>query len=378
MKQEFPDLENATVGQEVNPLVFDPREYPESHEMLSRILNSDDRIEIKCEDLSVNGTVVKDEMETYLKTKAVSNSALKEALKTPLHYYVYCNDETPKKPKEHFELGTFIHMAFLEPELFDRCVVGPEDAPMNDLEGVQKWVDFYEANTNITRKIQAREAVKLLDLDIEKMKGKKAYIKELKKLSKITCVDADHAQIIKLVKRHYYTYGGGIIPKILKGAMFEASMYGTDPESGLPVKIRPDAINVEENIGVNAIISFKSTRSQTKGKFEMDCANQGYHIGEGMYQKVASHITGRKFNCTIMIMIQTVAPFLPAVFWWNPDDLHLGKLKYDMGMQCISDAMEKGIYPGFDVHAESGNYGIIDMKLPEWIQRDVDPVELED
>lgn len=378
MSQDFPDLENASVGQELNPLAFDLADYASKHDVIARVLANDDRVVIDPKDLSVNGTVIQDPMDVYLKTKAVSNSALKEALKTPLHYWVYLNDETPKKPKDHFDLGTYVHMAFLEPELFDRVIVKPDDAPLNELPGCQKMIDFWEAHTNIIQRTDARTAVKEAGLDIDKIKGKTRYIKELEARSKYASVSADHNQIIQLIKRNYYTYGGGIIPKLLKGALSEVSMYGTDPETGLKVKIRPDALQIEENIGANAIISFKTSRSQTKGKFEMDCANYGYHIGEGMYQKVASHVTGRKFNATIMIMIQTEAPFLPAVFWWSPEDLHMGKLKYDQGMQTISEAVERGLFPGFEVHAESGDYGIIDMQLPSWIQRDLDPLDLED
>ena len=374
---KLPDLENATLGEELNPLAYDVDDYPPIEDMLARVNASDDRIEINCEELSVNGTVVQDDMNVYLGTKAVSNSALKEALKSPLHYHFYMNDRTEKKDKSHFELGTFAHMAFLEPERFDLCVEEP-DASLSSKDGVNTLIEFWKGLSNIVQLNDAKTWVKQEGYDMDKIDGLKAYYRKLKALNKHMAVSESDAIIIKWLKRHYDTYGGGILRKIFKGAKAEVSMYGTDPETGLKVKIRPDAINIEENIGVNAIISVKTTRASTKGKFEMDCASYGYHIGEGMYQKVASQITGRNFNVTIMVMLQTEAPYLPAVYWWSPEDLHLGKLKYDLGMITIAEAMERGIYPGFDAYAESGHQGIIQMHLPSWIQRDLDPVDLED
>lgn len=373
----IPDLSSAVVGEELNALAFDFADYAAIEDMLARIHHSDERIEINLGELSVNGRLVEEPMEKYLAAKAVSSSAVKEVLKTPQHYWFYMNDRTDKESKKHFDLGTFAHMAFLEPELFDLVVVEP-DAGMNTNAGVKEHIDFWEAHTNRFMKSSAQTEVELLGLDIEKIEGKREYIKQLKSLSKYKSVADEHFQVIKWLKRNYTTYGGGILPKIFAGAKAEVSFYGVDPDTGLDVKIRPDAFNIEENIGVNAIISVKTTAAATKGKFELDCAAYGYHVSEGMYLKVASEITGRKFNATIMVMLQTKPPYLLAVYWWHPSDLHAGKMRYEHAMQTIHDAYEKKLFPGFDAYAESGHHGIIQMELPNWIQKEVDPIDVED
>lgn len=371
------DLNEVVVGEELNPLAFDLAEYADINDMLSRINASDDRVKIDVDALSVHGRLVEEPMEKYLATKAISSSALKEALKSPQHYWFYMNDRTEKASKKHFELGTFAHMAFLEPELFDLVIVEPE-APLNTNAGVQQHVDFWEAKTNRFMRASAETEVEMLGLDMSKIEGKREYIKQLKAQSKYKSVDDAHYQVIKWLKRNYTTYGGGILPKIFAGAKAEVSFYGVDGDTGLDVKIRPDAFNIEENIGVNAIISVKTTKAATKGKFELDCAAYAYHVSEGMYLKVASEITGRQFNATIMVMLQTEPPYLLAVFWWSPHDLHAGKMRYEHGMQTIKDAYDKKLFPGFDAYAEAGHYGIIQMELPTWIQKEVDPMDLED
>ena len=114
---------------------------------------------------------------------------------------------------------------------------------------------------------------------------------------------------------------------------------------GLNVRVRPDYFNVEENIGVNAVISFKTTRADDLGKFYYDCAKLKYELSEGMYQEVMSSVTGRNFNVTIMIMLQTVEPYDVAVLFWSPDDLANGKYKYRYALSIVKDCFDKKWFP---------------------------------
>ena len=361
----LPDLGSASIeDKELNQYLG----YPNPEEMLNHIaLADDDTFEINLEELSVNGRIVKDEMETYLKTKAVSNSACKEALKTPLHFFYYVNQTIPRESKSHFDLGTFAHMAFLEPELFDKVKVEPS-ASRASKAGVNDLIKFYEGLNEVTPQ----------DVSSCKLEEMKDYLQELENSCKYQIIDDKHKIIIDVLKSNYYRYGNGIIPKILKGAVSEASFYTEDPITGIPLKIRPDAINTIENIGVDVIISFKTTTSDNIQKFVYDTAKYSYELGEGMYQEVAGHITGRKFKTTIMIMLQTVPPYLPAVFWWDADDLENGKYKFRNALQTIKEATDKSLFPGFDAMAESGLSGIIRMKQPAWSMKELHPVDIDE
>lgn len=128
--------------------------------------------------------------------------------------------------------------------------------------------------------------------------------------------------------------------------MFGSFFYGRDKETQLDVRVRPDYFNIEENIGVNAVISFKTTRADDLGKFYYDCAKLKYELSEGMYQEVMSSITGRKFNVTIMIMLQTVEPYDVAVLFWSPDDLANGKYKYHYALSIVKEiALKRNGFP---------------------------------
>lgn len=371
-KSLLPDISQAATSEkELNPFAFDPTDYPGIEAMLkSNEFNNITPVDIAPESLCKNGTLVSDSMQDYLKKKANSSSALKEILKTPFHYFYYTNQKQKEKDKPHFELGSFAHMAFLEPERFDKYIIEPE-CNMSKKEDVLTLIRFYEKTNSVSVSGTSH-------METAKISEMKDYLQTLKDQCPYSVVAREYQDIIDVLNYNYKNYGGGIIPKILKGAQHELSFYGTDNATGLSVKVRPDAFNTEENIGVNAIISFKTSSAQSISKFFYDTAKFQYELSEGMYQKVVSDITGRKFNVTIMIMLQTVPPFLPAVLWWDAEDLANGKYKYRVALDTVKECIEKKTWPGFDATAESGNMGVINLHQPEWSKKELHPVDVEE
>lgn len=370
----FPNLADAEVGKEL---------VPDISVMLRHIAGRGRSKRVGLKNNAINGEIVDDTMEQYLAKKPhIGSSNLKEVFKSPLSFYFEMHYKKETETKKVFELGTFCHKAFLEPKLFDSLIVEPE-AKMSESKGVQKLIDFWTGKISSSRAdasviiSNAVLHIQQKELDINKMEGKKEYLDYLKCQSGMTSVPENTKTIIDLIKRQYLIYGGGIIPEILKHANKECSFYGNDPATGLPVKVRPDAYNTEENIGVNAIISMKTTSALTLDKFMYDTAKFEYELSEGMYQEVVSHVTGKPFNVTIMIMLQTVPPYSPAVFWWMPEDIVNGKDKYHYALSMVKDCYDKGIFSGFDVFAERDNRGVIELKQPEWAHKMIAPVETE-
>lgn len=374
-------FDNVAEGEELNPSAYNPEDYSTKEDLLNFISqNSHTRpINIDLKELSINGRVKRDPMEMYLKSKHISSSNLKSALKTPRSFYYDYERVFEEKDKPCFQLGTFAHMAFLEPRLFELVKVEPKYS-QSSKEGVIGMIQFYSD-------LLLNDKSYIPDVEEEHPSEKWNFndLKDYRDNKKQKCTDLgysfiseDMSMIIKALERNYYWYGGGIIPQLLKGAYSEVSFYGKDEETGLDVRVRPDYFNVEENIGINAVISFKTTRADELGKFYYDCAKLKYELSEGMYQEVMSGITGRNFNATIMIMLQTVEPYDVAVLFWSPDDLANGKYKYHYALSIVKDCFEKNWFPGYDAKAEEGARGIIDMQLPEWSQKMLHPVAIDD
>ncbi len=358
-------------------------EYPTAQEIAGFVLKYPKTKHIYTKDLNKNGIAVQDSFEKYLGNDALGSSTLKAALKTPIHLNFALSEdkeelEKLQGEKPHFKLGTFLHEAVLEPTKFSRVIVEPKYL-LSTKEGVKVGIEFWEALIEEKggfvddEEIDPQQALSLANerfektgLSLEKQDGKKAYLKELKNVSGITAVKEEDFKKIEILRKHYENYGGGILKRLLKHSKREISMYQTDPETGVKVKIRPDALQFAENIGTNAIISVKSSRAEDLKAFYYEAAKYHYDLSEGMYQEVASNVTGRDFNCTITVMLQTVSPFAVALLVWSGEDIETGKHKYRTALQTVKECKELNSYPGYDAFAETGSFGLIDMQLPQW------------
>lgn len=368
MDFNFDLLDSAIIGDEVETPIT---EYPELKTMVDYIEEhlEDKPVKINVKKLAKRGIAVQDEMEKYLASDHLPSSGMKEVLKNPANFFFYLNDRKRifQEDKKHFQLGTFIHMAFLEPKLFKKVKVEPT-ANRASTEGCKKLCEYY-------RKLNRDKSG--IIFDSMKIGELRDYITKAQESCKFLMVAEEHKIIIDILKKNYESYGGGIIPKIMKGAVVETSFYDVDDKTNIKVKVRPDAINIQENIGVNTVISFKSTGSDSFNRFVNDTAKFQYELSEGMYQQVISSVTGRKFDATVMVMFQTVAPFQVAVVWWLPEDLQNGKYKYRYALDTAKECLERGLYPGYESLAEEGNHGIIELKQPQWAHKVLSPVELD-
>ena len=365
---EVYDLTGANItGESLSPLQFDRTGYTPFQEfihLLSYLPEKPKKVHNYA--LSVNGRVVNDRMEKYLAHEGESSSLLKEALKSPRHYLVARNMELKPRNTDHFELGSFAHQAILEPSKFEKVIVEPKNN-RGQINGVCNLIVFYSDLLGIpqTAVLSSLKLPALKDMlsDLESRAINLGY----------TPISEDYSSIIRAMKVSFKTYGGGILPKMMQFVKTETSMYGKDASTGLKVKIRPDGLLLEENFGVNAILSVKTTCATSVEAFMRDCAKFRYGLAEGMYLKVASEITGRKFTATVMIMAQTVIPYQVAVFYWDAEDLEIGKYKYQQALDIVKQCMDTDSWPGFDAKAEAGAYGIIQCKLPDYIKSELLP-----
>ncbi len=330
-------------------------------------------------DLNVNGKAVQDSFDSYLGADALQSSHLKQALITPLHFDFARSDDKRQlaeyKEKGHFHLGTFIHMCILEPRTFERVFIEPNYS-LSSTEGVEKALDFW--SEMVKKEDEGEGKIKAAGhifsetgLSLEKIDGKRAYLKALKDVSEMLPVTEDQRLKIEILKLHLKNYGNGIVAKIIRGSKREISFYYQN-ENGTKIKVRPDALQFKENIGVDAIISVKSTACEDLKAFMYQSAKLHYDLSEAMYQDVISKVTGRKFETTITIMLQTIEPYAIAVLVWNKDDIKVGQYKFDQALSIAEKAMQENKYLGYDSYAEN-DMGLIELELPRWNNAELMP-----
>lgn len=397
LKDSMPNLHSATVSETE---LFDKaidftrplKEYPTAQFIADFIKSEVTPKHIYTESLNVDGVVVQDAMEKYLANDSLSSSMLKAALKTPLHFEFAKSEDKEELEKlkgsaDHFNLGTFLHQAILEPTKFDRVIVEPT-APLNTTEGVNKAIEFWEnlikergygvidiedVKSDSVLEHCSKSVTELAGLSLDKIDGKRAYVKLLKECANVEPVTEENMIKIQILKKHYQVYGNGILKRLLLHSKREISVYHTEATTGLKLKVRPDAIQFEENIGVNAIISVKSSGIEDLKAFYHQAAKLHYDLSEGMYQEVVSKATGRDFNTTIMVMLQTVAPFAIAILVWSAEDIEMGKHKYHFALNNAKEIIEKQSVKGYEVFSEAENFGLIQMSLPTWNQQEFLP-----
>lgn len=361
------DLAGASAGEPLSELRFDREDYTPFEQLLEHIRQLPDRsCRVSPKSLSVNGRVVADRMDKYLAHAGESSSLLKEALKSPRHYYIARHTELKPRNTHHFDFGTFVHSAVLEPAKFAKVKILP-DVNLSTTEGCRTLIRYY------WELLGMQGDVDILDYKIGALRETIAELSDQASAAGYTFVKADDNQIINIIRICYMTYGDSILPKLMRYVQPETSMYGVDAATGLRVKIRPDGLLLEENFGINAILSIKTTSAPSVEAFYRDCAKFRYELSEGMYLKVASEITGRRFTATLMLMIQNVAPFQMALIFWDAEDLQIGKYKYAQAMDIVKHCRDAKRWDGFDALAEAGAFGIIQGKLPSYIKNELSP-----
>lgn len=337
--------------------------YPTIEEFIALINENANKppIEIDLEKLGINGVFVKNSMEEYLSKKGVNSSIIAKVLisaKAAKYEYDNQEDEVKEIAKDFESLGTLIHESLLEPELFEKVKTEPL-ADLRTTDGTREMVKFYCSLR--TPKPSYRGISKM------GIKELREILKTERLICKHTIVTQPQKFIIEEIKRNYYEYGGGIIPQILKGASCETSIYTQEPELLFEEKIRPDSFNTAENIGVDAIISIKSTSAKSLEEFKTQAKSLKYGLKEGFYHRVFSHVTGRN-PVTIMIGVQTTPPYDVFLLFWNAETMEVVTKEANYYLEILNDSFEKGNFQGLESKAEEGNRGVIEFDLyPDYV-----------
>lgn len=303
------------------------------------------------------GMVVEDTFESYLANdKYYSTGAFaKLANGTPMDFEYDTTDGLKKeiekyKDQSHFDLGTFVHQAILEPHLWESVVCEPK-ANRASHEGLDTLIGFWSEHAPFPS-----------EMPCTKTDEKKAVIAQMIDASGKTSIDGKNALIVNRLHERWMAYQNGIWASILASAIKEVSMY-TEDYKGLPMRIRPDGLLFADQIGVNAVVSVKTTSATSVRKYARDCQSFGYGCKEAAYQKIASHITGLDFSTTIMIVLSTAEPFNVGVFILNDNEMRFENERFETAIELAKVCIQAGEFKGWDAYAGLDSMGMIDLNV---------------
>jgi exodeoxyribonuclease VIII len=226
------------------------------------------------------------ENEVYHASAGISRSGISELKKSPLHYWqAYLAPNRLKKvATKQMIFGDAVHTKIMEPDLFDERFAVSEK---------------FNGKTKIGK--NAKEEFLLANQDKRILDEEQNLILEA---------------IEKEVKKH------PLIPKLLKDAKIERSLFWIDSETELLCKARPDIWTPKY------LVDIKTTADSTYNAFCWSVRDYDYHIQAAMMIDAIKEITGEIYHNFVFIAVQTTLPYKPYLYNLGDLEIEHGRKEY--------------------------------------------------
>lgn len=268
----------------------------------------------------------KEKIEDYISNKEfISSHGLMDILRSPFHYKKGLEKET--EPTKAMIIGSAFHSLLLEPKEFDK-----------------EYMIFHKPERYKTMASKENKAV-LWDMK------EKSYDKLLME---------DEFDIIKNMRNE--AVSNKRIKELLdlKGVI-EQSVYFEDKEFKVKAKIRPDKYCTS-----GILIDVKTTIDASPEAFARQCMNFNYDLQLAFYADKLEEIIGQKFNDIFIIAIENKYPYACQIY--NCAELgfiDIGRKKYKKVMAEYWECLTTNKWQSYEKYA-GNEFGIIDLKLPDW------------
>ncbi len=256
--------------------------------------------------------------EAYHALKAVSPSQIKTLARSPLHYFdqFLADDREKKEATAAMQMGTALHTAVLEPDLWDATVAVPKHS--------------FDRRTKVGKELAAefeREAAGKIVLSPE---------------------DADQVRrMADAVRKHP---AAGFLLEL--PGQREASYTWTDPATGLECKTRPDWHSDDRRI----VVDVKTTRDASRVEFAKSIANFDYHV------QAAWNLAALEAETFLTIAVESERPYAVAVYPASGALIAAGQRRIEQAMTLLAECWKTGRWPGY------GDLVQEPIDLPAWVR----------
>lgn len=250
--------------------------------------------------------------DEYHNGSGISNSALSELRKSAMHYWArYISpDRQPQTETPAMRLGTAVHSAILEPDLFMADYVQAPQVDRRTKEGKEAWASLPEHSIKLTFDewnacIAMRDAVRSTPM------GK----------------------------------------KLLQDGIAEASYYVELHD--LMLKCRPDWTTDD------LIIDVKTTDDASPSAFERSAINWGYHRQAAFYMDVLEEYYQKPKQAFIFCVVEKSYPH--AVAWYHASDemINAGRAEYLALINTLKECLATDKWPAYGDEIKP-------LNLPAW------------
>ena len=242
------------------------------------------------------------DFEDYKKYEAVNHSSLKNMKDSPSKYQYELNRVRPATESQ--KLGSAIHAAILEPEVFER-----EYAKMPKFDGRTK---------------AGKE-------------GKKEW--ELENVGKIGLTEIDW-NIVNGCRRR--VENDSFINQFFQNAWVERSYF--EQKELYKIKGRVDAFLPEKNF----LVDLKTCQSANRFTFNSDITRFDYLTQAALYMDLVQRTTGNRPGGYVIVAVERSKDFDGNVFFFEDEHLKKGTEIYERWLKRLDECIVANKWAGYD------------------------------
>jgi len=244
--------------------------------------------------------------EEYHRRDGESSSAIKQFLKSAKHYNKYMNEllDDDEEETKALRLGSLVHYLCLEADIFEFRYAIKKKMDGRTKEGKQYNLDFAAQN-----------------------EGK-------------IIIDESEYQTAQYMRDSVLTHPEAT--QLLKNGVAEQSYFYEDLKTGLLCKYRPDYKHEKY------LVDIKTTKDASFNFFRNQLTNLKYHVSAAHYLEGEKVLFGNDHNNFIFICVESVAPFLAAVYPLEEESIQLGKRMRAKALAGIKECREKNVWSGYN------------------------------
>jgi exodeoxyribonuclease VIII len=245
--------------------------------------------------------------EKYHAVDALSKSMMSKILKSPAHYRAALEEH--QEPTKSMQMGTAIHTAVLEPQLYSQVVaVIPPDIDGRTKDG-KAWKEQHKSRIHLTH-----------------------------------AEDIDVQGVANSVRRHPFW------DIIHLDHRIEASVFAQDEETGIALKARPDLWVLEPAI----LVDVKTTDDATPEGFSRTVGSFGYHIQAAHYMAM----TGAE--SFIFVAVERKAPYAVAIYKLDAEWLQAGANLRRKAISTLHECRALDSWPAYPTATQT-------LSCPKWV-----------
>ena len=242
----------------------------------------------------------------YHAVDALSKSMMSKILKSPAHYLATLEEH--QEPTKAMNMGTAIHTAVLEPQLYSQVVaVIPPDIDGRNKDG-KAWKEAHKSRIHLTH-----------------------------------AEDIDVQGVANSVRRHPFWDIVRLDHKI------EASVFAQDEQTGLALKARPDLW-----IEGHTLIDIKTTDDASPEAFLRTIASFGYHIQAAHYMAM----TGA--DNFIFVAVERKAPYAIGIYKLDAEWLQAGENLRRKAISTLHECRALDSWPAYPTATQT-------LSCPKWV-----------